>query len=314
MSLSKIMQIISACFLFFALSAHSEVPTTARVYCFYVPKNKKGAKILEKLKSMTYEKLMDNEKPDESKKVNATFNSEKRVFQIDLKLFKDLGAECQKFIGDKGEVVGLKGTDYAWPETLTYFYMFEPLGEVKWGDEGIDSGIDKLIKEASIENLPKLKLTPGNVAVLASVFNKKPEDLKEIKKTLEDKTDLIQIAQKEKNTSNMNYVNSALGVAAFLASVWLGPALIGYGTELLYPFVYHALFGIPSPFNPTYLMVYLPGKAHAVNWATQNSAAIIKSLGVLLSLGQAGYSWLKGTPEDLEKNLQDIKNKLQEIK
>lgn len=312
------MQVITLSLLFFSLSAKGFIPpsNSTRVYCFYVPQAIKDASPLEKLKNLAWEKLMDEGNPKESKKIKTQWNSEKRSFEIDQELYKKLGAECQKFIGEKGEVVGLKGTDAGYAEFRTSFYVLEPLGKVQWGEKDIELGIDEIFKEIDQETiLPKLPLTKQNLAVLESVFGKKPEAAKEIKEELE-KSKLPDPTQKEEKTGNTNYLNSAVSVAAVLASIWFGPALISYGTQLLYPLVYHALFGIPSVWNPTYWLVYMPGKQHAAAWALQNATAIKSTLGALWGVGKLGYNWYQGkqvTPEELEQILSKVAEQIKAL-
>jgi hypothetical protein len=123
------------------------------------------------------------------------------------------------------------------------------------------------------EVLKKLELDKDDQKELAAVLNKNSATVKSILDVLKG-SEWANTINNIKDIAGNNYVQGAVTVAGILVATWFAPAYYAAGMELLYPIVYDALWGIPSKWNITYWIIYLPGLQHAVAWAYNNSALI----------------------------------------
>jgi hypothetical protein len=265
-----------------------------RVYCFYIPTNKMTLSPSEQIKSALYEKLL-RPGTSESLKVEATERTN------DLALgeteYLDLYKQCQKFITpEKGIILELKGTYAKSYETFSSFYRISIGGFSPSLDPGKEIYLlddERVLKE--------LGLDPGDKEQILSVLKNNPASLKEMLGDVSSTS----WAENLNHSLNNYYVRSALTIAGILAIAWFGPAYVATAVDFLYPLVYQALWGIPSPWGLTYWLVYYPGKLRAVTWAYNNVPLLISAAGAAIDVASLAYKLLS---KDVSE--QSVKDKL----
>ena len=281
-------------------SKASQSPGTAKVairsYCFYIPKEKQGLSPAEQVKSAKYVKLTD---PTEGKSKKILAESRKHDYAVSEKEYFELFNECERFVGDKGQVLDLKGTNAASYETLTSFSRINISGtdenfdpEAHAREEQIEKDFQAILVEAGISDDEMKSAIEMNPRIIESIASH-----------------LGSLAATAKDVAGNEYAAKAMVVAATLAAAWFGPAYLAGAMEFLYPYVYQALFGVPSMWGLAYWTVYYPGKMHAVTWTFNNAAIVIATISGIVST--ASEIRKNVTQKDLEKKMNQVEKKLQ---
>lgn len=252
-----------------------------RVYCFYIPHDKATLAPPEQIKSALYKKLL---KPGTTQSLKVEAEKRAHDFALGETEYLELYKQCQQFITpEKGTILDLKGTEARKYETLTSFsrisiggfsQSLDPQKEIYLLDD------EKVLQELGFDQADKNQLL--------SVLENNPALLQKMLAELGNTT----WAETVNHTLSNYYVRAALTIAGVLAVAWFGPSYVATAVDLLYPIVYQALWGVPSPWGASYWLVYYPGRLRAVTWAYNNASLIVGAASTAVNVASVAYRQL----------------------
>lgn len=291
------------------LSAFTAIADTVRVYCHYVPKGKE-AQAVASVDKLPYKKLMKTNGKD-SVNAPATFQSANQIYTLSEQDFHVLWTSCAHEIENVqklGVMVDLMASNANQYESVAWHYKLR----VTPGEDLVSSLRIQALEDLDQKTLLELGLTKKDEKTLEEGLTDSKLALKEILSKMEQDSRFKQLVSSIKGAATNNYTISALTIAALLASWWFAPALYAGAVDMLFPIVYQALFGIPSPWTPQYWLVFYPAKMHAVAW-TYNNATLITPIATTL-IGVIGktahYLTARFSKKDIQNEVAAIKSGL----
>ncbi|HXW53911.1 MAG TPA: hypothetical protein VEL47_07390 [Myxococcota bacterium] len=278
-----------------------------RVFCYYMPSGK-DAKRVSSITELPSKKLMAQ--GTESVKKDATFYTKEQEYTIAYDEYKGLWNDCSKQVGDLGTLFGMMASDAGKYETFAGRYRLGVIVNDDFLDTSLrfsdsQKNLDEILAALNMSHQDEKNLKEG-IASSAAELKLLAE---KVKKVVEN-DDFKKFVASAENADRDFYVYTAITVAGVLVAWWFFPILYAKAVELIFPFVYQALWGaIPAAWSPSYVFLYLPAQTHAAAWAYNNHAlitAIGSTLGKLVGMGVQYLSTRGVKKEDIVKDIKEL--------
>lgn len=276
-----------------------------RVYCRYIPKRAGGDKLTlsQLLATKTYERLKDS---GTDVTIKAEWIDEMKAFVLTAEKLAEINKDCEKQVGSKGDMLDILGTDAWYYEILTKFYpvidasIASGKTETDWAADW-DAALVALFDQG--------ELSQEQVATFANTFAEQRDKLEaSAQKLLTSNNAEASLLRKAlsgiKGVADNPTAQKALVVAGALALNYFGPTMVALGVQALYPYVYSALWGLPSTWNVAGIALFNASRFHAMMWAYNNTDLFVKALTTIYGLGQAAAKLTsKFTKKDVEAGI-----------
>ena len=289
----------------FALVQSNKV---ARLYCIYASNGQIARHKLKNSSGNTY-------------KVASRYDAQEKTYLLDSTNYFHALAACHKQV-TKGEVVDLRANS---GRSETFANFLNPLSKVSI--QNIDSTIRDVdpreIFDPSVSIEDQLNeliaFEEEKLVELANLINEdilKFDDAVDALHTvdanlnLDGMFDIGHMASKTQNSTAYKHGKKVFFISSALAIAWVqGPYAAGLA-ELLFPYVYYAIYGsVPSKATVSYWFLYYPAKKHVANLAYTHAPKIVSALST------AGYSISTAVSNKLEskRNSLDFLDKYRKV-